>query len=69
MFFRLTNTLATFQSYMNKILLEKLNIFVIIYLDYILIYTKDKGENHVQTVCLVYNELRKFSLYANLKKR
>ncbi len=46
--FGLTNALATFQSYINKILAEKLNVFMIIYLDDILIYTENKGEEHVQ---------------------
>ena len=32
-----SNTLTTFQKYVNKILAEKLNIFMIIYLDDILI--------------------------------
>ena len=41
--FGLLNAPATFQRYVNKILVEKLNIFVIIYLDNILIYTKDPG--------------------------
>ena len=41
MSFGLSNALATFQGYINKILAEKLNIFVIIYLDDSLIYTKD----------------------------
>ena len=41
MSFSLSNALAIFQSYVNKILAEKLDIFVIIYLDDILIYTKD----------------------------
>ena len=41
--FSLSNTPATFQGYVNKILAEKLDIFVIIYLDDILIYTKDPG--------------------------
>ena len=31
----------SFQGYINKILVKKLNIFVIIYLDNILIYIKD----------------------------
>ena len=35
------NALATFQRYVNKILAERLDIFVIVYLDDILIYTKD----------------------------
>ena len=41
MLFDLSNAPATFQGYVNKILAEKLDIFVIVYLDNILIYTKD----------------------------
>ena len=41
--FGLSNTPATFQGYVNKILAKKLDIFIIIYLDDILIYTKDLG--------------------------
>ena len=41
--FGLSNALATFQGYVNKILDKKLNIFIIIYLNDILIYTKDPG--------------------------
>ena len=43
MLFGLFNGLAIFQEYINKILAEKLNIFVIIYLDDILIYTENPG--------------------------
>ncbi len=39
-----------FQSYINKILEEKLNVFMIVYLDDILIYTKSKGKEHVKVV-------------------
>ena len=39
--FRSSNAPASFQGYINKILVEKLNTFVIIYLDNILIYNKD----------------------------
>ena len=39
--FAFFNTPASFQGYINKILAKKLNIFVIVYLDNILIYTKD----------------------------
>ncbi len=35
--FGLSNTLASFQRYINKILAKKLDIFVIVYLDDILI--------------------------------
>ena len=48
--FGLSNALATFQRYVNKILAEKFNIFVIVYLDDILIYTKDPGQPHVKAV-------------------
>ena len=43
MFFGLFNALATFQGYVNKILAEKFDIFVIVYLDNILIYIEDPG--------------------------
>ena len=39
-----------FQGYTNKILGEKLDVFVIVYLDNILIYTKNKSEKHVQVI-------------------
>ncbi len=66
--FGLINASATFQGYINKILAEKLDSFVIIYLDDILIYTKNEGEEHIQAVRSVLDQLRKHSLYANLKK-
>ena len=50
MLFELTNAPASFQVYINKIFIEKLNIFVIIYLDNILIYTDDDGNSHVAAV-------------------
>ena len=50
MLFGLSNALATFQGYVNKILAKKLDIFVIVYLDDILIYTKDQGQPHVEVV-------------------
>ena len=50
MFLRLSNALASFQSYINKILAKKLDIFVIIYLNNIFIYIKDLGQSHIKTV-------------------
>ena len=48
--FGLTNAPASFQGYINKILAEKLDIFVIVYLDHILIYTEDDKDGHVAAV-------------------
>ncbi len=50
MLFSLTNALATFQGYINKILIEKYDVFVIVYFDNILIYTKSEGKEYMETV-------------------
>ena len=50
MLFSLFNTSASFQGYVNKILAEKLDIFVIVYLNNILIYIKDANQGHVKAV-------------------
>ena len=66
--FGLTNALASFQRYINKIFAEKLDIFVIVYLDDILIYTDDDGDGYISAVWWVLEQLKKFLLFANLKK-
>ncbi len=66
--FGLINAPATFQGYINKILAEKLDVFVIVYLDDILIYTENEAQGHVEEVRWVLEQLREHSLYANLKK-
>ena len=66
--FGLSNAPASFQGYINKILAEKLDIFMIVYLDDILIYTEDQGQGHVEAVWWVLEILRKNGLFANLKK-
>lgn len=48
--FRLTNTLATFQGYINNILVQKLDVFIIMYLDDIFIYIKSIKEEYVEVV-------------------
>ena len=68
MLFGLSNVPASFQGYINKILAEKLDIFVIVYLDDIFIYTKNPGQAHVVPVWWVLKELRRNGLFANLKK-
>lgn len=50
MLFRLIKTLATFQKYINKILVEKLDVFVIVYLDNIVIYTKNKENGYIKAI-------------------
>ena len=53
MLFGLTNASTSFQGYINKIFAEKFDIFVIVYLDDILIYTEDDRNGHVAAVQLV----------------
>ena len=66
--FGLSNAPASFQGYINKILAENLDVFIIVYLDDILIYTEDQGQDHVNAVRWVLDLLRKNGLFANLKK-
>ena len=66
--FRLSNILASFQGYINKILANKLKVFILVYLDDILIYIKNKGQGYVKAVWLVLNLLKKNVFFANLKK-
>lgn len=46
----LTNAPATFQGHINNILIEKLNVFLIVYLDDIFIYIKSKEKAHLGVV-------------------
>ena len=68
MSFDFFNALTTFQRYVYKILAKKLDIFVIVSLDGILIYTKDLDQPYVEIVRWVLDQLRKYLLFANQKK-
>ena len=68
MLFRLSNVAASFQGDINKILAKKLNVFVLVYLDDILIYTEDVSQAHVNAVRWVLNKLKKHGRFANFKK-
>ena len=57
--FGLSNAPASFQGYINKILVKKLDIFVIVYLNDILIYTKNQGRVYVEAMWWVLDFLRK----------
>ena len=50
MFLRLSNILASFLSYINKILAKELGIFVIKYLNDIFIYIKNFSKDHVEAI-------------------
>ena len=55
--FRLTNTLPTFQCFMNKIFHDLLDISIVIYLDDIIVYTKGNLDTHHKQVVEVLQQL------------
>jgi hypothetical protein len=67
MSFELANASTTFQSYINFALREFLDVFVVVYLDDILIYSQNE-EEHTNHVRLVLKRLRKYKLFAKLSK-
>ena len=68
MLFGLSNASASFQGYINKIFAGKLDIFVMVYLNNILIHTKDAGQLNVDIVQWALEQLQKHHLYVNLKR-
>ena len=67
MSFGLTNAPAYFMSMMNKVFMEFLDKFVVVFIDDILVYSKNK-EEHMQHVRLVLEKLREHQLYAKFSK-
>jgi len=65
--FGLTNAPATFQAYINRALAGLVDVICVVYLDDILIYSMTQAE-HRRNTATVLERLRKFQLYANLKK-
>ena len=65
--FRLTNALASMQRLMNDALHEYLDMFVIVYLDDILVYSTSE-EEHIKHVRLVLDKLKEYSLLLKLEK-
>src|SRR3954453_19321861 len=65
--FGLTNDPATFSRLMNYIFMEYLDKFVIVYLDDILVYSKNK-EEHAEHLRLILAKLREHKLYAKYSK-
>ncbi|KAG5722479.1 hypothetical protein E4T56_gene2867 [Termitomyces sp. T112] len=65
--FGMTNSPTTFQYFMNNIFHNMNNIFVIVYLDDILIYSNSPRE-HPEHVCHILARLREYHLHAKPKK-
>jgi hypothetical protein len=63
MSFGLTNAPAYFMYLMNKVFMEYLDKFVVVFIDDILIFSKNK-EKHAEHLRLVLQKLREHKLYA-----
>ena len=66
--FGLSNVPASFQDYINKILAKMLNIFVIVYLKDIFIYTKNPGQIHLNSIWWFFKQLKKYGFFTKFKK-
>jgi hypothetical protein len=67
MLFGLTNAPASFQRFINEVLHECLELFMIAYLDDILIFSQEK-EEHVEHVSQVLRKLQEANIKLKLKK-
>ena len=67
MSFGLTNAPASFMNLMNKIFMEYLDKFVVVFIDDILIYSKNE-EDHARHLRLVLDKLSEHQLYAKFSK-
>ena len=65
--FGLTNAPGTFQSVTNEVLGDVIGKFVLVYLDDLVIFSKN-AEGHVEHVRIVLGLLRRHKLYAKLAK-
>ena len=65
--FGLTNALATFMDLMNRVFRPYVDQFVVVFIDDILVYSKDR-ESHDTLLRVVLETLRKEQLYAKLSK-
>nr|CAE05256.2 OSJNBb0115I09.18 [Oryza sativa Japonica Group] len=67
MSFGLTNAPAFFMNLMNKVFMEYLDKFVVVFIDDILVYSQSE-EDHQHHLRLVLGKLREHQLYAKLSK-
>jgi hypothetical protein len=66
--FRLTNIPTTFQVLINNILYKYLDNFIVIYLNDILIFTKEIKEEYIDKVRLIFKKIRKYNLLLKSEK-
>ncbi len=67
MFFELANSSITFQVYINKTMHSYLNLFVLMYINDLLMFFSST-KKHIEHVKLMLQRLRKFNLYFKLSK-
>ena len=67
MSFGLTNAPAYFMNMMNKVFMEFLDKFVVVFVDDILVYSKNE-EDHKEHLPFVLGRLREHQLYAKFSK-
>jgi hypothetical protein len=65
--FGLTNAPLYFMNMMNKVFMEFLDKFVIVFIDDIVIYSKSH-EEHEKQLRLIMEKLREHKLYAKFSK-
>ena len=67
MSFGLTNAPAHFMYLMNSVFMSELDKFVVVFIDDILIYSKNE-EEHAEHLRIVLQRLREHKLYAKFSK-
>ena len=67
MFFDFINAFATFQNFVNKILIERLNLSIIVYLNDIIIYFKNETQ-YVENIKWILKSFKKTQIFFNMKK-
>jgi hypothetical protein len=67
MSFRLTNALAHFMYLMNSVFMSELDKFVMVFIDDILVYSKNE-EEHEQHLRIILQRLHDHQLYVKFSK-